>query len=170
MGRLVKCPECGKSNNKEETVEINKRYYCPNCAKEKQKLSEDYKNLIEYICNIFDLETPPPIIYTQIKQFKENPDYKFTYKGIELTLRYYYETLKNEPLEDKITLGIVPYYYDKAKNDYIEDIKRKKRVKKFLNEEDFFTFKTINVKHKNESNQSTRRKHIDIESIVEDDE
>lgn len=170
MSRLVKCPECGKSNNKEDTIEINKRYYCIKCGKDKQKSSNDYKNLIEYICSLYNIDSLPPIIYTQIKQYKENPDYKFTYKGIELTLKYYYEVLKNIPSEDKITLGIVPYYYEKAKNNYIEELKRKKSTKKFLDKETFFTYIPININHKRQSNTSAKRKYINIESISENED
>lgn len=48
----------------------------------------------------------------QIKEYQEEYGYKL--KGIELALRYFYETLDNKPREGD-GIGIVPFVYDEAK-------------------------------------------------------
>ncbi|QHF58049.1 prophage-derived uncharacterized protein [Bacillus subtilis] len=59
----------------------------------------------------------------QIKEYQEEYGYKL--KGIELALKYFYETLDNQPREGD-GIGIVPFVYDEAKRHYI----RQKAIRK----------------------------------------
>ena len=67
MARKVKCPECGTFNDKENTICHNSRYYCKVCYENKNREAEDYKDLISYICSLFHIEAPTPLMLKQIK-------------------------------------------------------------------------------------------------------
>lgn len=122
--RKVKCPVCQSYNDKEEAIYHQKRYYCKICYENKTKEANDYKSLIGYICNLYEVEAPTGFMLSQIKSFKEQ--YNYTYKGMELTLDYFYQVkTNNEPDIDK-GLGIIPYVYDEAKQFFID----KKNIKK----------------------------------------
>ncbi len=108
----IKCFKCKKDIPKAEAIKKTNKYYCECCNKE----AEDYKELIDYICNdLYKIKAPTGLMIKQIKDFKEK--YNFSNSGIMFTLKYYYEILENKILEDA-GLGIVPYYYEKAKNHY----------------------------------------------------
>lgn len=122
--RKVKCPKCGKSNDKEIAVKYNNRYYCKECIED----VEEYKELIEAICQIYELEAPTMQIVKQIKDYKDK--YNFTNSGILFTLKYYYQILENKVLEDS-GIGIVPYYYDKARDYYNKKFELEEYAKTF---------------------------------------
>lgn len=111
-----------QQNNKEDKVEEKKSSSAKLSAAEKEKLS--YKKLMEYIFSIYGFKSKnnpngrdiPKSIFTQIKYFHDKLDCK--YKGIQLTLQYYYEILK-EPLPEPPSLWFVPVYYDEAKEVFI---------------------------------------------------
>ncbi|MEM4994817.1 hypothetical protein WKH56_19845 [Priestia sp. SB1] len=127
MARKVKCPHCEKMMEKEEAVSHQKRYYHEACLKDKQKSIEDRKDLIAYICELYRIDAPTGMMLKQIKEFET--DFKYKLKGIELALRYFYETSENNPREGD-GIGIVPYVYEKAKKHYI----LKKNVEKSVKE------------------------------------
>lgn len=149
MARQVKCPMCSKLNNKENTTEINKRYYCIECSeikeKEKAKHIDDWEELFEYICELYNIKKPTGMMFKQIKEFRDT--YGYTNKGIYLTLKYYYEVLDNE-VKDDTGLGIVVYYYEKAKQHFIEIRDVKRHVKDFeINEQiKIVKIKNIDIK------------------------
>ena len=126
MARKVKCPECGTYNDKENTVYHNSKYYCKICFENKQKEAQDYKNLVAYICELYQIEAPTRWMLKQIKDYKEQ--FNFTYRGIKTTLHYFYEIQEGNSVEDSMGIGIVPFVYDEAKRFYIE----KKAVKDSL--------------------------------------
>jgi hypothetical protein len=114
---------------KEKAVSHQKRYYHQACLQLKQSETQHRKELIEYILILYKLQAPNGYIVKQIKTFKE--DYKYTYKGIEMTLRYFHEVLGNPVLED-VGIGIVTHVYNKAKKYYIMKAKIEKDVEGFV--------------------------------------
>lgn len=136
LAKKVKCPICKNMNEKETTVEISGKYYCQECSaikeKELSKNKDDWDELYEYICSLYNIETLTGMMFKQIKDFRNIHNY--TNKGILLTLQYYYETLENEVLEDT-GLGIVVYYYEQAKKHYISKMEVKKHMKDFIIDE-----------------------------------
>jgi hypothetical protein len=124
--RKVKCPVCESYNYKEEAIYHQKRYYCEICYKNKTKEADNYKNLIQYICDIYEIKVPTGFMFTQIKNFKEQ--YNYTYKGMELTLDYFYNVKTNDTPDINKGLGIIPYIYEEAKQFFIE----KRNIKKNL--------------------------------------
>ena len=155
MARKVKCPECGTYNDKENTVYHNSKYYCKICFENKQKEAQDYKNLVAYICELYQIEAPTGWMLKQIKDYKEQ--FNFTYRGIKTTLHYFYEIQEGNSVEDSMGIGIVPFVYDEAKRFYIE----KKAVKDCDLEEIGNRKKTIHINRE----QKTKNKYKDMALI-----
>lgn len=95
---------------------MKKQYYHQTCLDVKEKLVQDRKELIEYICDLYGLDVPTGIILKQIKDYQEQ--FNYTSKGMALTLQYFYETLGNTVREGD-GVGIIPYMYEEAKRHYI---------------------------------------------------
>ena len=123
MARKVKCPECGTYNDKENTVYYNSKYYCKVCYDNKKRESQDYKDLIAYICELYQIDAPTGWMLKQIKDFNEQ--FNYTYRGMKTTLHYFYEIQEGNDVADSMGIGIVPFVYDEAKKFYID----KKAVK-----------------------------------------
>ena len=118
MARNVKCPVCGTFNEKENAIYHNSKYYCKVCYENKQNESNDYKELISYICELYGIDVPTGWMLKQIKDFKEQ--FNYTYKGIRSTLHYFFEIQDGNDVADSIGIGIVPFVYDEAKKFYID--------------------------------------------------
>ncbi|MCS4323966.1 hypothetical protein [Bacillus subtilis] len=123
MGRQVKCPYCKTKLDKDSAIPYKKRYYHEKCFNTWKQETDHRKELIQYICNLYGLTSPTGMMLKQIKEYQEEYGYKL--KGIELALRYFYETLDNQPREGD-GIGIVPFVYDEAKRHYI----RQKAIRK----------------------------------------
>ena len=117
--KKVKCPVWQAMNVKSETIEYNKRYYCKSCyeVKTAPKKKTEWDYLYETIKKHYGAVTP--LMFKQLKDYREQPQYKFTDAGMRLTLVYYHEVL-GRLVEDKQTLGIIPFMYHKAKAHYSE--------------------------------------------------
>lgn len=156
MARQVKCPYCETYLEKEDAILDKRKYYHPKCLEMKKRETTDRKELIEYICEVYKLDSPTGMIFKQIKNFQE--DYGYKLKGIELSLRYFYGTLGNKP-KDGEGIGIVPYVYEEAKQHYI----RIKSIAKSANNLDNHQVqeRTVYIKPEKRVNKNL----IDITSI-----
>ncbi len=155
MGRLVKCPYCLEKFDQDEAVTHGKRYYHKDCFDEFSKQKQHRKDLIEYICELHGIKAPTGIMLKQIKEYVDG-DYKYKYKGIELALRYFYETLDNK-IREGDGIGIVPYVYEDAKRDYVKRLAIAKSADNLKTEELTVYIDTNQTKRKNKS--------IDISAI-----
>lgn len=117
MARLVKCQYCENKVDKDEAYEHKKKYYHTHCFEEWQQQKVHRQELIDYICKLFRIDVPTGMILKQIKDFQT--DYKYTLKGMELSLRYFHETLDNS-VQQGSGIGIIPFVYEDAKNHYIK--------------------------------------------------
>lgn len=164
MARRVKCPECGAYNDKENTVYHNSKYYCKICFENRQRESQDYKDLIAYICELYQIEAPTGWMLKQIKDYKEQ--FNFTYRGIKTTLHYFYEIQKGNSVEDSMGIGIVPFVYDEAKKFYIDKRAVKESLKDCNLEEIGNKKKIIHVKRETKKQNNYREMAlIDIEKL-----
>lgn len=169
MARKVKCPVCSKLNDKEYTIEKGRKYYCPECLRKQQKQADNYKDLIGYICYLYDISAPTGRMVQQIKSYSE--EYGYTYYGMKKCLEYFYELEEREaPDVNEVGLGIIPYVYDEAKRFYgtikannkdmkqlkAEDVVKDKKVIYSPRQEDRFKYKGISI--------------IDIDDIEDDEE
>lgn len=165
IARKVKCPECGTFNDKENAICHNSKYYCKVCFENKQRESQDYKDLIAYICKLYQIDVPTGWMLKQIKDFKEQ--YKYTYRGMKTTLHYFYEIQEGNDVADSMGVGIIPFVYDEAKKFYIDkkavkdsvlgcDLEEIENKKKIIH---------INKKHYQEENKYKGMALIDIEKL-----
>ena len=125
MGRLVKCQYCEDKVDKDVAYIYKKRNYHEECFRKWEQEHQDYESLKKYICEIYRLDYVTGLMLKQIKNFKEENQYK--YKGMELALRYFYETLGNKAREGD-GIGIIPYVYEDAKKDYLMKINIQEKV------------------------------------------
>lgn len=150
MPRLSTCKECGLKIHSEEKKVHSGKSYCVNCYNEINKSSEEYKNLIEFICNIFEIDAPTGLIVKQIKDYKNT--YKYTYGGITYTLWYAKEIL-GKTFNPIYGIALVKFNYDEAKNYYIQQENIKNQMEKNSNIEIKTKVVKIN-KHKSNKNKS----------------
>lgn len=120
MARLVKCPYCENKLDKDVAYEFKKRYYHVECFETWRMEAGHRKELITYICDLYRMDAPTGMMLKQIKDFQEEYNYKL--KGMELALRYFYETLDNKVREGD-GIGIIPFVYEEAKSHYIKQQK-----------------------------------------------
>jgi molybdopterin converting factor small subunit len=120
LARKVKCPYCQEQLDKDEAVEHKKRYYHEGCFNTWRSEVDHRKELIEYICNMYDIESPTGMMLKQIKEYQDELGYKL--KGMQLALEYFHETLGN-PIREGDSIGIIPYIYEEAKKHYLTKMK-----------------------------------------------
>ncbi|TPF18069.1 hypothetical protein [Priestia megaterium] len=160
MGRKVKCPYCERNVDKDVAIPHQKRYYHEACLRDKERSVQHRKELNEYICKLYKVEVLTGMMRKQIKEFEE--EYRYKLKGIELALRYFYDTLDN-PLREGDGLGIVPFVYEDAKKHYMGKQKVQKTMKN-LNEE-MVTEKRVKIKSPQLQTQRKIQK-IDMDSLL----
>ncbi len=118
-GKTPKCKWCGEWVDKtlNQFNKTNNGYYHNNCYQAFLLNKQHYEELCEYVSKIYHISYPHGFMLKQIKEFKEKRGY--TYKGMELTLRYMYEIENKYTLDaSESGLGLIPFYYDKARKHY----------------------------------------------------
>lgn len=86
------------------------------------------QELIAYVYELYN-KNIPAFVFKQIKDFATRKQKPLTYKGMELSLRYWVNTLDN-PFDGDTGIGIVEYVYDDAEQFW----KDKQRVAKAAQE------------------------------------
>lgn len=121
----VKCSVCGQQFDKDKVEWVktsSTRYAHKSCGepflKQKeleQREAADKKQLEEYIKQIYRIEKLSPLMYRQIKRFKE--ELGMTYSGMSGALVYFYQVLGNTT-EKARGIGILEYVYQDARQYY----------------------------------------------------
>lgn len=156
--RRVKCPYCEEWLERGNSIRHkNGRYFHPECFEKNRDESNHYKELISYVCELYGLDRPTGQILRQIKIYKEDPELNYTYKGMELTLRYFYEILGNKPREGD-GVGIIPHQYHNATQQYIKQMKINDSIDNIKNSK-----KT--VVYVSPKKQSRKKNLIDMDSL-----
>lgn len=122
LTRVYKCFECKWNVSVDDAIYENKHYYHPACY----ALVLDKKNFVEYVCKLFGLKAPGPVIYSQRKNFMEK--YKYTDAGMVKTLKFLYEVQKNKIDNAQERIGLIPYAYDEAQEHYAKEDERKRDI------------------------------------------
>lgn len=117
---------------------------------------EDYQSLLDYVIKLFGEDKPLMLLKKQIKDMKDDG---YKYKGMELALKYFFDTLGNR-VQEGTGVGIIPYVYEDAKNHYI----KQKRIASSLQEISSDKNKEITV-YINTNKSKRQTKQIDISSI-----
>lgn len=119
--KLVKCPRCNEKLKKYLSIQhTNKRYYHKKCYEEWRGNVSDRTQLFDYVTKLYQIKQPTVAMYTQVARYID--EHNFTYKGMELTLKYFYEIMGNKPRKGD-SLGIIPWKYEEATEQYIHQIK-----------------------------------------------
>lgn len=123
----VKCPRCKQRSHKDNMLKVGSRYWHHDCRqlemqekdeneaeelKIKKRDSEEYKELIACICDLFNIKRPTGMILKQVKEYHNEP-FGYRYKAIQLALEYFF-IIKEHSTADARGIGIVPYIYDEA--------------------------------------------------------
>lgn len=130
MRSQVKCRYCGEMIDRDSSYQDKERmgyYFCNyehfikyNEKVAKKSTSEPkvpirpqaYNELITYVYELYN-KNIPSFVFKQISDMTKRTTKPFTYKGIELSLRYWVDTL-NHWFDRNNGLGIVEYVYDEA--------------------------------------------------------
>lgn len=110
--RPVKCSTCKNLFDKSELIQspTNKsKRFCKKCYETSISNAEQYKSLIEAICQGFGLKAPTGQQQKEIKKFKEQG---LSYAEMQYTLYYIYEILGKKVVGT--SLGLIPYYHKEA--------------------------------------------------------
>lgn len=154
MGRLVKCQYCEDKVDKDIAYVYKKKNYHEACFKQWEQEKTDRESLVNYICEKYHLDYPTGMIQSQIKTYHTENKYK--YKGMELALRYFYDTLGNRP-QDGQGIGIIPYVYEDAKAHYI----KQKKIAESISVTGVIEELTVEI----DTSIKRKKNHIDIDSI-----
>lgn len=163
-GKTPKCKWCGQWVDKSlnQFNKVSAGYYHSNCYHAFLQSKQDRQDLSDYVAQIYSIEFPTGWMLKQIKEYKEKRNY--TYKGMELTLRYIYE-IENKYLREasESGLGLIPYYYEKAKKYHmnIREVTKSASNAEINNEAEIIYLKPTKRK--------VNKKLIDMNSLIEGD-
>jgi hypothetical protein len=145
-----KCAMCGDKFLTEDMVIRSGKKYCNECIEIKDQENEDWSTLYEYIKSIYKFSTLPILFITQLNKFRKDEKNPLTSIGMYYTLKYYYEILGNQILEDK-GVGIIPYYYDQASKYYttVFDLQEKAEAFQFEDKKQIIKTKRCDSYNKN---------------------
>lgn len=132
VGRIAKCFYCKQNILTDERIKFKNKYYHKECLKtfqdeiaekeqalreQKKNEVEEYKTLVNMICEVFQIEAPTATIANQIKSFKTKN--KYTYLGMLYTLNYITNVLQKK-LVLNYGIKLVDYYYEEAEKYYLK--------------------------------------------------
>lgn len=171
--RKPKCPTCKKDVDKslgeDSFVCYKSRYYHKECFEtikedisDKQQEEMDRQELNLYIAQLYNVKYPSPFLLKQVKNFREEG---YTYKGMYLTLKYFFDTLGNKVKEDT-GIGIIPYMYEKTTKFYIQCRNVEDNLDKIDDKiNDYYKTKIIKVKEDIKLTSGRENILIDISKI-----
>lgn len=122
--RKVKCQGCKESFSREEEEyeKVSKGFFHRACYERYEKERSLRAGLVDYVYDSLGPTANMALVGKQIKTYTE--DYNYTESGIQGTVYYFHEILKNK-LVPKMGIAFVPYHYEKAKN-YFEALEKTK--------------------------------------------
>ncbi len=178
----------------EEIEQINKRYeetlnmaqvareFGITGAKVKSVLTSENLKLVDkdkeyrdalfyYILNLFGIESEKNPVsewnITQMQNFKKSG---ISYRAQLLTLKYYYEVQRNKVKKEHRTIGIIPFIINDAAAYYRLQDKRKKDIEQAIEKQLAQDRITIKYNPSDYIGKRKKKKMIDLNSIVGDEE
>ena len=121
--RTVKCYFCGLAIESDKAKRAEGKAFHDECYPEYL----DRRELFQYCCKLWGLKAPGPLISRQAKEFRLKG---YTYKGMMLSLKYFYEVKQNDRTKYKgsETIGIIPYVYEDAKEYYTNLLTKQQQI------------------------------------------
>lgn len=163
MPRLSTCKGCGKKLQPNEKLIHSGKSYCDKCYEGVLRDAEEYKQLMKFICDNYEINKPTGLMLTQIKYLKN--DLNYTYGGMAYTLWYCREILE-KPLKVEYGVSLIKYYYEEAEKFYLQQEKISQQMIKMkdvkLSTKVIKSNKIINKTKVNESKNSL----INIENLI----
>lgn len=167
MARKYTCKgPCGEKFLKEDLVEKNspeaktKILWCKSCMEKFEAEAQERNKLYDTIIELYGVTFPSGKMLKQIKTYKD--DYKYTYSGMELTLRYC-ESMSWVKFNEQLGIGIIAHYYDKARIDLEE---KNKRIASYIDVSK--KIETIKIRKLDNTNHHKNGRLIDLEELLND--
>lgn len=154
---LWTCSVCKERAKKETMIEYKSKKYCLHCYEEKT----ERERFINYICRLYGIKSPGPLIYSQRKRLRET--YGYTDDVLIKTLYYMFEVKNmNKSYE---SLGLInPANVNEALEYYKnQNIKQSSILQKIEQSHDNIKIINIPLKEKKEKEQED----IDLENLFE---
>ena len=159
MARLSTCKNCGRKLQPEEKYIHASKAYCEECYQKILRESDEYKQLIEFICTNYEIEKPTGFMLKQIKDMKI--DFGWSYAAMTYTLWYCKEILGKQLIE-KYGVALVRHFYEEAREYYSQQEQIKNQMEQIKDVE----MKTKVVKHNNINNVNTNASLVNLESLL----
>lgn len=160
MARLSTCKGCGKKLQSEEKYTHANKTYCEDCIQKIQRESDEYKQLIDFICTNYQIERPTGFMLKQIKELRT--DYSYSYAAMTYTLWYCKEILGKQLIE-KYGVALIKYFYNEACDYYNQQEKMREQMKNIENVE----VKTKVVKRQSNQSQNKKSSLINLGNLLE---
>lgn len=160
MARLSTCKGCGKKLQSEEKHLHSGKAYCVDCSKKIQRESDEYKQLIDFICTNYQLERPTGFMLKQIKELRTECSY--SYAAMTYTLWYCKEVLGKQLIE-KYGVALIKHFYDEANSYYNQQERMKEQMRRIENVE----ARTKVVKYQNSQSQNKKSSLINLGDLLE---
>lgn len=160
MARLSTCKTCGEKLQPDEKYIHSSKTYCKECYEKIIRERDEYKQLIEFICNHYEIERPTGFMLKQIKEMKM--EYGWSYAAMTYTLWYCKEVLGKQLIE-KYGVSLIKHFYEEAKNYYSQQEKMKEHMKQLENVE----VKTKVVKKTKSKSINSNTSLINLENLLE---
>ena len=123
------------------------------------------QQLEELICDLFKIEKPTKMMFSQITRFVTGQEFGYSYLDIARALAFFVEEQGNTPDIER-GIGIVPWVIDEARRFYsnlaIEQAELKEQGKKLR---EFLMRPTVVVKVEPNKRKKTKQSLIDIERL-----
>lgn len=155
IGRPAHCKICNKEIRGDDVYKNNNKSYCKECYDKVHAESEDYKTLINMICEYFECEEPTGLIITQIKRYKK--DYDLSYAAIGYTL-WYVKNIIGDKFNSKYGIYQVKNEYKNAEKYFTEQQINSEKASNFKEKE-----RVVKLKPKSKKNNYL----IDLDKFVE---
>lgn len=160
MARLSTCKNCGKKLQPEEKCTHASKTYCEECYKKILRESDEYKQLIEFICANYEIERPTGFMFKQIKDMKT--DLGWSYAAMTYTLWYCKEILGKQ-LNEKYGVALVKHFYEEASDYYTQQEQIRNQMEKLKDVE----IKTKIVKQNNKIHINKNSSLVNLENLLE---
>lgn len=162
MARLLKCYGwCDSKYPKIELTQYKNKNYCKECYKRKVEDDDGRIKLLDTISNIYNIPYPTGMMLRQMKQFREERNYKYNDQAKAL---WYGKHVLKKQFYSSYGLGLIPYIIDDAVK-YFED--NKKRQEKMKDVSSVNKTQTITKTWQENDKQLYRKnKMIDMEGIL----
>lgn len=158
--RKVLCNSCRKKFLKKDLIQVSSsKRVCGSCKQN----SDDYKDLIDYVCKGFGQKAPTGKQLKEISKFKE---LGISYKEIKLTI-YFIACVEKKPMENG-SLFLVPSFHTKAMAHFkaLENTKKSLSGISKGDDKEITIVRNKSFLRKLEKERVDKTRYIDISNLI----